>query len=220
MKVSAIIVAGGSSRRMGFDKLAADLAGRSVLSRSISAFQACPQVSEIVLVGSNEPLSENPPIKLKATVPGGSERHLSVAAGLEAISADATHIAVHDGARPLIAPLAISMCIEAAAQHRAAALAHRITDTLKRATNDAPPVVTDSVSRDHLWAMETPQSFEASLLREAYQKTLANHSLVTDEVSAIESLGHPIVLVENPSPNPKVTFPADIPLCEALLSQT
>ena len=107
MKVSTIIVAGGSSRRMGFDKLAADLAGRSVLSHSLAAFQNCERIDELILVGSNDPLSENPPPKLHATVPGGAERHLSVAAGLDAVSPDATHIAVHDGARPLITPAAI-----------------------------------------------------------------------------------------------------------------
>jgi 2-C-methyl-D-erythritol 4-phosphate cytidylyltransferase len=218
MKVSAIIVAGGSSRRMGFDKLAADLAGRSVLSHSLAAFQDCEEIAEMILVGSNDPLSENPPTKLKTTVLGGAERHLSVAAGLDAISADTTHIAVHDGARPLITPAAITICIKAAATHQAASLAHPITDTLKRATDQTPPTVTDSVSRDNLWAMETPQIFEAALLREAYKNILATDAVVTDEVSAVENLGHKVVLVENPSPNPKVTFPADIPLCEALLS--
>ena len=218
MKVSAIIVAGGSSRRMGFDKLAADLNGFSVLTHSLAAFQVCEQIDEIILVGSNDPLSEDPPAKLRITIPGGAERHLSVAAGLEAVSPDATHIAVHDGARPLITRAAISLCIEAAVEHKAASLAHPITDTLKHATGESPPTVTDSVSRDNLWAMETPQIFDAILLREAYQKILADNALVTDEVSAVESLGHPVVLVENPSPNPKVTFPTDIPLCEALLN--
>jgi 2-C-methyl-D-erythritol 4-phosphate cytidylyltransferase len=218
MTVSAIIVAGGSSRRMGFDKLSADLAGRSVLSHSLAAFQACDLINEIILVGTSDPLSESSPPKLRAVVPGGAERHLSVAAGLEAVSSDATHIAVHDGARPLISPAAISLCVEAACQHRAASLAHPIADTLKRATENSPPAVSDSVSRENLWAMETPQVFDADLLRKAYQKILTSNALVTDEVSAVENLGHSVVLVENPSPNPKVTFPTDIPLCVALLS--
>ena len=87
MKVSAIIVAGGSSRRMGFDKLAADLAGQQ---RPVPLPGSIPRpassIDDIILVGSADPLSENPPPKLKATVPGGAERHLSVAAGLEEIS--------------------------------------------------------------------------------------------------------------------------------------
>jgi len=221
MKVSAIIVAAGSSRRMGFDKLAAEIAGQSVLSRSLAAFQACAGIDEIVLVGSTSPLSENPPAKLRTTVAGGAERHLSVAAGLDAISPDATHIAVHDGARPLVTPEAITRCIAAADQHGAASLAHRITDTLKRASeaeDNLPPTVTDSVCRENLWAMETPQIFAADLLREAYQSILSGDTLVTDEVSAIEASGQPTFLVENPQPNPKVTFPNDIPLCEALLN--
>ncbi len=221
MKVSAIIVAGGASRRMGFDKLAAEIAGQSVLTRSLAAFQTCDAIDEIVLVGSISPLSENPPAKLRTTVPGGAERHLSVAAGLDAISTDATHIAVHDGARPLVTPEAITRCIDAANQHGAASLAHRITDTLKRAKEtigDVLPTVTDSVSRENLWAMETPQIFAAHLLREAYQHILSGDNHVTDEVSAIEAIGHPVILVENRQPNPKVTFPSDIPLCEALLN--
>ena len=218
MKVSAIIVAAGSSRRMGFDKLAAEIAGQSVLSRSLAAVQACDAIDEIVLVGSLSPLSENPPAKLRCVVPGGAERHLSVAAGLDAISADATHIAVHDGARPLVSPEAITRCIDAANQNGAASLAHRITDTLKRAEDTTPPTVTDSVCRENLWAMETPQIFAADLLRTAYRQILSGDTLVTDEVSAIEASGQPIFLVENSQPNPKVTFPNDIPLCEALLN--
>lgn len=220
MKVSAIIVAAGSSRRMGFDKLAADLAGRSVLSHSLAAFQACAQIEEIILVGSPDAFSENAPTKLRTTVPGGSERHHSVAAGLAAVASDATLIAVHDGARPLITPAAISRCIDSAREHGAASLAHRITDTLKRSSagdHDNPPSVAESVSRENLWAMETPQIFSADLLRRAYQQILDAGQLVTDEVSAVQAIGQRVILVENSQPNPKVTFPADINLCEALL---
>ncbi len=220
MKVSAIIVAAGSSRRMGFDKLAAEFAGRSVLSHSLAAFQACAQIDEIILVGSTDGLSENAPAKLRATIPGGSERHHSVAAGLDAVASDASHIAVHDGARPLITPAAISRCIRAACEHGAASLAHSVTDTLKRATVgdlDDSATVAESVSRENLWAMETPQIFSADLLRRAYQHVLDQGELVTDEVSALQAIGQRVILVENFQPNPKVTFPADIPLCEALL---
>ena len=79
-------------------------------------------------------------------------------------------------------------------------------------------MVTDSVSREDLWAMETPQCFELSLLQEAYRAISAEGLLVTDEVSALQHLEKPIQLVANPLSNPKITYPADLTLAEALYS--
>ena len=103
--------------------------------------------------------------------------------------------------------------------HGAATLAHPITETLKRA--DPDDFVKDSssnVDRDNLWAMETPQCFRLRLLEEAYRQVAADQLTVTDEVSALQHLGHAIKLVPNPSPNPKVTFPSDLTLAETLLA--
>ncbi len=214
MSISAIIVAAGSSRRMGFDKLAADLAGRPVLSRSINAFEHCPDVNEVVVVTSA--VVEGVFTKLKGTVKGGAERHLSVWNGIQAIAEDAKFIAVHDGARPLVSPRSISRCFEEAERTGAATLAHPVSDTLKRSDPDGHHVV-ESVSRDQLWAMETPQIFRADLLREAYEKILADDELVTDEVSAVQALGVEVALVNNPEPNLKITFPSDIALAAAVM---
>ncbi|MDF1823168.1 MAG: 2-C-methyl-D-erythritol 4-phosphate cytidylyltransferase [Verrucomicrobiales bacterium] len=222
MKISAIIVAAGSSRRMGFDKLAADLAGESVLSRSILAFQACPEVVEIRVVTSAEKLdavtadAERLGItKFVEAIEGGAERHLSVNAGLSRVGPESDLVAVHDGARPLVSPEAISQCAAVAMETGAASLAHRIADTLKRA--DAEGDVCGAVAREDLWAMETPQIFNVSLLRRAYAEVLAQGALVTDEVSAIEALGEKVRLVENREPNLKITVPADLLVAEAVL---
>ncbi|MDF1656362.1 MAG: 2-C-methyl-D-erythritol 4-phosphate cytidylyltransferase [Verrucomicrobiales bacterium] len=222
MRVSAIIVAAGSSRRMGFDKLAADLAGESVLSRSILAFQACPDVAEIRVVTSPEKIE---PLggdvrrlgitKFVEAIEGGSERHLSVNAGLSRISEEIDLVAVHDGARPLISHEAISHCAEVAMQTGAASLAHRVADTLKRADENSD--VSGAVSRDNLWAMETPQIFNLQLLRRAYAAVLDKGAIVTDEVSAIESLGEKVRLVENHDPNLKITVPGDLLVAGAVL---
>ena len=139
MKVSAIIVAAGSSRRMGFDKLEADLCGESVLIRSIQAFQVCPEVVEIRVVTSPDKFVTVEAAvkrlgisKFVESIAGGAERYLSVHAGLERVSDDCDLVAVHDGARPLVRPGAIAQCAAVAMEFGAATLAHRVVDTLKR----------------------------------------------------------------------------------------
>ncbi|MCB1087915.1 MAG: 2-C-methyl-D-erythritol 4-phosphate cytidylyltransferase [Verrucomicrobiae bacterium] len=220
---SAVIVAAGSSRRMGFDKLAVELAGVPVLARSIRAFQDCEAIDRIIVVTADDRIAEvsrqckdSGISKLHAVVAGAAERHLSVHCGLVSAPTETRLVAVHDGARPLVTPASITRCIEAALVHRAASLAHRVADTLKRADESAR--VTDSVSREHLWAMETPQAFEFELLKTAYERILDSGDLVTDEVSAVQALGESIQLVENFEPNPKITVPADIVLAEAILA--
>lgn len=217
MAIAAIIVAAGSSRRMGFDKLTADLCGRPVLAHAMEAFAACPEVAEIIVVTSPERFdlvrSQQCP-KLSAVIEGGSERHLSVWNGLQKASPANGLIAVHDGARPLIAPRAIQACAEAARQSGAAALAHRVVETLKRSVPGGC-VAAESVSRENLWAMETPQIFRRDLLLAAYQKVLEQGQTVTDEVSAVQILGRSVQLVENAGFNPKITVPSDLRLAEA-----
>ena len=190
---------------MGFDKLTAVLGGRPVLGHSLSAFQDCDAVGEIVVVTSPDrfdfvrDLARREAIaKLTEVVAGGAERHLSVWNGIRSCPAGAKMIAVHDGARPLVTADAIRRCIDTAGQTEAAALAHPVTDTLKRTTPDSN-TVSESVSRDHLWAMETPQVFSAALLRKAYERLLEEEALVTDEVSAIERLGHPVTVCHGPA---------------------
>jgi 2-C-methyl-D-erythritol 4-phosphate cytidylyltransferase len=131
------------------------------------------------------------------------------------LGADDLLVAVHDGARPLVRPESIDACVAAARQHGSAALAHEVTDTLKKAGADG--FARSSVNRDGLWAMETPQVFRTSLLLEAYAAVAGRQLAVTDEVSAVEALGLPTKLVTSPFPNPKITVPADIHLATALL---
>ena len=218
---SAIIVAAGSSRRMGFDKLAADLGGKPVLRRSIEAFDACEAVDDIVVVAGDDVramvdswIGEGAFSKPVRTCPGGTERHLSVANGLKMIAADCELVAVHDGARPLITPGQIARCIAKAQELKAVACARPVTETLKRA--DARGVITGSIERDGAWVMETPQVFDRAILCTAYEKVIRDGLLVTDEVSAVQHLGVEVFVVGNESPNPKITHPADLRLAEKL----
>ncbi len=207
--VSVIIVAAGTSQRMGFDKLMAPLHGIPVLAHSVQIFLKSPLVSEVILV-SNQARFDQLAIKddrLKLTS-GGKNRHDSVSHGIEAVSADSLFIAVHDGARPFITLEQIHKTYEAAKIHGAAASATRITDTVKR--SNADQFVTESICRDHLWAMETPQIFKAELLKKSYLHIAQTGQLVTDEVSALELIGIPTYLVENLTSNTKITFPHDL----------
>jgi 2-C-methyl-D-erythritol 4-phosphate cytidylyltransferase len=148
-------------------------------------------------------------------VDGGVDRQDSVMAGLAALSAQTGLVAVHDGARPLVAPADIDRCVAAALEFRAAALARRVTDTLKR--SDAADFSAGAVSRENLWFMETPQVFDVPLLLEAYEAVAAQGLAVTDEVSAMEAIGVQVKFIESIQPNLKITTPADLALAEALL---
>lgn len=203
---------------MGFDKLAGLLGGASVLRRTLDALLAADSISEVIIVCPPErwKLLGDPDFKKPVTrVDGGDSRQESVAAGLAAVSEHAGLVAVHDGARPLVSPQDIDRCVTAAREHRAAALARRVTETLKR--SDLENFSTTSLSREQLWFMETPQVFEVGLLKEAYAVITAQHQVVTDEVSAMAAIEIPVKFVESTSPNLKITIPTDLALASALI---
>ena len=218
--LAAIIVAAGSSRRIGFDKLSAAIAGRTVLEHSLRAFLDSPSVEQIILVvrrdnvdALSKRLAQNE--KKVNVVAGGTERQNSVEAGIAALKPAASFVAVHDAARPLITPAQIESVYAAAREHGAASLAEPVADTLKRA--DAVGFVTESVDRRSVYAMQTPQVFARNLLQEAYAAVGASKTLVTDEVSAVELLGRRVALVQPNDCNFKVTYPRDLELAEMIL---
>lgn len=217
---SAIIVAAGSSQRMGFNKLLAPLGGVPVIVRSVRIFDECDAIDEIVVVAGPEVaevLKEHTFAKLKKVIPGGSERHFSVFEGLRSLSEDSRIVAVHDGGRPLITTAQISKCVAITHDKRAVACARPVTETMKRC--DDTGKITNSIERKNAWIMETPQVFDRELLMHAYVNVLGSGLVVTDEVSAVQALGEPIYVVENKSPNIKITFPADLALAEQLISR-
>ena len=213
--VTAIIVAAGSSRRMGFNKLTALLAGKPVLRWTIEAFDHCPAVDDIIVVTGeavheivSDWVAEKCFAKPVQIVAGGAERYLSVHNGLRQLSPQTGVVAVHDGARPLITPEQITHCIEKAREVRAVACARPITETMKRVS--AEGIITGSIEREAAWIMETPQVFDRALLCEAYDRIVSEGLPVTDEVSAVQHLGAPVFVHDNPSPNPKITHPGDL----------
>ena len=222
--LTAIIVAAGDSRRMGFDKLFTAIAGKPVIAHTISAFQRANSVNEIIVVAREDRQNEIKTIvrdrrseKVRSIVPGGKHRQDSVRAGLDQLDSATRWVAVHDAARPLITPEQIEHVFQQCANHGAAALAEPINDTLKRADSDL--LVSGSVDRDQLYAMQTPQIFERQLLEDAYRAVCAENIFVTDEVSAVERMGRKVVLVVNGDFNFKITYPRDLPLADFVLKQ-
>jgi 2-C-methyl-D-erythritol 4-phosphate cytidylyltransferase len=221
--VSAIIVAAGSSRRMGFDKLLTPLAGKPVLWHSLKAFSDCKDIDEILVVTREEQMDAIEKLvtdekfkKVRKVISGGGERHISVWNGLQAVNSEGSEfIAIHDGARPLTTPKLIKACLDLARMHGAACCASQIPDTVKRASVEQ--MVTESVERTGLWAMQTPQVFSSGLILQAYASLMAKHEMVTDEVSAVQKLGKKIALLRNEEWNPKITYPHDLELVEHVL---
>jgi 2-C-methyl-D-erythritol 4-phosphate cytidylyltransferase len=221
--VSAVIVAAGSSRRMGFDKLFASLRGKPVVAYSVAAFERTREIGEIIIVTREEQKERLEEMiaaegwkKVKRLVEGGAERHHSVWAGLQAVDGRATHVAIHDGARPLTTPAVIHACLELARRTGAACVASPVPDTIKRADGDG--LVTGSVERTGLWAMQTPQIFSSPVILQAYAAIMSSGETVTDEVSAVQRMGVNIALLRNDEWNFKITIPRDLELAEHVLA--
>ena len=231
--LTAILVAAGCSQRMGFDKLFAAIAGKPVIAHTIRAFEHARSVDGIIVVAREDRHNEIKRIvrdenfkKVRSIIPGGKHRQDSVRSGLDHLDSVTRCVAVHDAARPLVTPEQIERVFKQCVNHGAAALAEPINDTLKRAGVDPSGsgaaqvlVVSASVERRQLYAMQTPQIFERALLEQAYRAVYAENVSVTDEVSAVEELGRKVVLVVNDDFNFKITYSRDLPLAEFLLKQ-
>ena len=222
-KVSAVLVAAGSSTRMGFDKLSFDLGGETVVQRSIRAFAECPLVSEIVLVaGKNRAFLEQQAAactKPVQVVQGGATRAESAKNGV--LAAHGELVAVHDAARPFVSQAVIRAALEAAAACGAAAPAVPVKDTVKRAVRgDGKTVpehcmVTDTPDRSTLYAVQTPQCFDRAAYLAALDELDAEKArLVTDDCSLFELTGRPVQLTQGDYANLKITTREDLPRAE------
>ena len=222
-RCTALVAAAGSSTRMGgINKLLQPLDGVPVLVRTLTALQRAGRIDEIVVAAREEDVVEISRLcrtygitKCAKVVRGGESRtHSVLLAALEA-RPDAELLAVQDGARPLVTPELIDAVAEAAARTAAAAPAVPVKDTVKMVRADG--TVDRTLDRDALRAVQTPQIFEASILKAALQSALEAGAAVTDDCSAVERLGKRVYLVEGDEENLKITTPVDLLLAEAIL---
>ena len=220
---SAVVVAAGSARRMeGIDKVLTPLGELPVLVHTLCAFEDCPAVGEVVVVTREDLLVEVSRLckdyalnKVRKVIVGGAERIHSVQAGLREADPQAQLIAIHDGARPLVTSDVIQSAVEAAARTGAAAPAIPVIDTIKRFEDG---LSVETVDRSTLRAVQTPQVFEAGLIRAATQKALEDGELLTDDCGAVERLGKKVTLTQGSRENIKITTPLDLVLGEAILA--
>ena len=222
MTTAAIIVAAGSGQRFGnVGKSFAITGGVPMAWWSLTAASEAETIDEIVLVcGEHSQAAaralldffiSTKPVTLAI---GGARRQDSTLAGMAATSASVDLVAIHDAARPLVTPELFDRVIEAARENRAAIVAVPVSDTIKRVVND---VVLETVPRDELVSVQTPQAFSKALLLDAFASAAESGATVTDEASLIESLGSEVHVVPGRNDNIKVTYPSDLILIEALL---
>ena len=225
MKYTVLIPAAGSGSRFGGErpKQYALLAGKPVLQHTLDALAANARIGRIAVVLSPQDRDFDglirPGTQTMAYRVGGASRAETVAHGLTVLLADGLDenevLLVHDAARCCLPQSALNRLLDAAGHPDGAILAVPVADTLKRADNGG--AVAATVCRDGLWQAQTPQLFQAALLRRAL--AAADLSQVTDEASAVEMLGRRPLLVEGDSRNLKLTRPADAALAAWLLAQ-
>ena len=221
---SAVIVAAGSASRMGgTDKIFADLAGKSVLAHSLLAFEKCPVINEIVVVTREDKIveaaricSENGITKVTNIVCGGEDRVHSVLNGLDAISPRATHAAIHDGARPMVTAELIERVYKACSVSGAAIPVVSVQDTVKVCKDG---FVESTPPRDSLAAVQTPQIFDADMLRAALWKAAEENWSITDDASACEMCGIRVAVCESERENFKITTPIDLAMAQMIMEQ-
>jgi len=220
---AVIVVAAGNAARMeGIDKIMTPLGGEPMLLHALVPFQACGQVAEIVIVAREDRMVEIGALcsrhgldKVKRVVKGGDTRTASVWAGIQAVSKEMDFIAIHDGARPFVTEEIVEETIRTAMARSAAAPAVPVKDTIKRAEEG---VVTETLDRSVLFAIQTPQIFAAPLIRAGIQKAVEENTALTDDCAAVERLGCPVALTQGSEENIKITTRADLILGEAILA--
>lgn len=222
---AALVPAAGRSRRMGgTDKLTALLGGEPVLHRTLWALDNARLVDEIVVAVSPDRLEEIAALCVRAgvkkplrVVEGGESRAQSVLMAALAASDRCELLAVHDGARPLIRGEQVDDMVRLGQKTYAAAPALPVTDTVKAA--DTAGVVQSTPDRSSLYAVQTPQVFQANLLKAALQSAVEANAEITDDCSAVERLGKEVYLAPGWRENIKITTASDLTLAEALLRE-
>ncbi len=219
---SAVIVAAGSASRMkGVDKIMAEIGGMPVIARTLSVFQNCDRIGEIVVVTREDLLVPVGEVcrqysfdKVTRVVVGGADRSRSVQNGLNELG-ETDYVAIHDGARPFVSAEVLEETIRAAERSGAAAPAIPVTDTIKTAQDSLVPGTPD---RSTLFAVQTPQIFDMDLICGALYHCIEKKIPLTDDCSAVEQIGKVVTLTVGERTNIKITTQFDLLIGEAIVS--
>ena len=217
---SVVVLAAGSSTRMGRDKIMLEVGGLPVIVRTLMTFESISEVNEVIVVTREALIPEIAGLckifdlkKVKKVVCGGASRSESARIGTMEADREAQLIAVHDAARPFADAELIRRTILKAAETGAAAPAVPVKDTIKVAHDG---VVEYTPDRTTLFAVQTPQIFDAALIRAALQKAIDDGVEITDDCSAVERLGMKISLTAGDERNIKITTPNDVILANMM----
>lgn len=225
MSVCAVVPAGGSGTRMGgtVPKQFQSLNGKPILYYTLKTLHDCGIISEIILVVPEREYQAacidwlGKPEIVKKVVVGGEKRQDSVYNGFCEVPPHTEIVLVHDGVRPFLSQKMITESIVAARKFGAAITAIPVNDTIKRV--DTSGLVSQTIDREGLWRVQTPQAFRYSLLQDAFEKAKLESFYGTDEGTLIEHLGEPVKIVEGSERNIKITRPEDLELSETFISK-
>lgn len=225
--VYGIIVAAGKSVRMGgpVPKQYQQLGNLPVLSHTLSAFDSCPGIDEIILVlpagdltGCRkrviDPVS---PGKKISPIAGGEKRQDSVYHGLLAVRDPEAIIVIHDGVRPFIQSRHIDACILGARETGAVVLGEPIFDTVKM--TDITNIIKETVDREHMWATQTPQAFQYPLIKAAHDMAIKDSYTGTDDAVLLERLGTDVKMICGSRTNIKITTGVDLAIARAFIQE-
>ena len=221
---TCVLVAAGSSQRMGRDKLSALLNGEPVLTYSLATLEQCACIDEVIVVTRADRIAEVAELckargfqKAVRVVCGGETRTESALNGLTEMNRCTAIAAIHDAARPLATVQLIEEVVAAAAKYLAAAPAVPVKDTIKQ--HDENNVVTGTPDRSTLSAVQTPQVFHADLIKGALTRAIQDGKRYTDDCAAVEAMGVEVHLTAGSEENIKLTTPVDFALAEAILKE-
>jgi len=227
MKITAIIPAGGSGRRMQSSeaKQYLLLQGIPLLVHTLRTFQGTSIIEDIVLVVpaadvvriQSDIVDAFAVTKIRRVVAGGKERQDSVRNGLAALSADCEIVLIHDAARPFVSPALIEKAVNGAVREGAIAVGVRARDTVKHC--DGEGRVIDTLDREQIWMAQTPQAFRRATIVAAHQKAQEDSFYGTDDAALVERMGIPVRMIEGFSDNIKITSTEDLAWAEYRLSK-
>jgi len=222
-KVSAIIPAAGSGKRMGgkASKQYLQIGARPIIVETLSVFQKAGSITDIILVvpaaevtASKDMVESAGITKVVAVTGGGAERQDSIQNGLDLLRDDSEIVIIHDGVRPFVTEQMIEKVVAAARDAGAAIVAVPVKDTVKRAEGLH---IIKTVSRDDLWLAQTPQAFRCDIIKKAYFEAGENSFIGTDDASLVEAIGGRVKIVPGSYENIKITTPEDLIFAEAIL---
>ena len=225
MKTSAIIAAGGSGSRMKTEegKLFLELKGVPILLLALSIFDSCDIIDEIIVpvppddIERVKQLVERAALKkVRHIIQGGATRQASVYNGLQVVSQDSDIIIIHDGARPFVSREMILDAVSQIRAHTAVIVGMPVKDTIKSVNDER--LVSNTLDRELLWQVQTPQVFEAALIKEAYQRAEKLGIRATDDAGLVERLGEKVKMISGSYENIKITTQEDLILGEAILN--